>query len=128
MTAELSETTPKTEFSLKRNEIEITLEGENSEINKYLIREMTGAQRDQYLKVAVSKASFGADGKVSSVRDPTGLQPALISLCMIDVATKKYVDAKFVNEMRTTVQNDIFEMCSKLNGLDKEADETSKKD
>ncbi len=118
----------KTKFSFRRNEVPIEIENEDGSIGKYIIREMTGAQRDVYLKAAMSKARFDGTGKVAQVMDPTGLQPLLISLCMIDVTTEKYVDTKFVNNIRTTTQNELFELCSKINGLDGEAEEASKND
>ena len=113
-------------FDLKRAEDQIELSLEDGSLKRYVIREMTGAQRDMYLKTVMSKAKFDSEGKVTQVSDPTGLQPSLICLCLYDAATGNAVDVKFVNSMRTTVQNQIFELCSKINGLDKESADNAK--
>lgn len=124
---QVSETVKPRRFSLKKNTEDIEIELENGPVQTYTIQEMTGAERDTYFKTVTGKAQFDGNGNLMKVNDPTGLYAALICLCMFD-QEKKRVDQKFVNNLRSSVQGEIFEICSRVNGLDKMAADRAKND
>lgn len=115
----------KLSLSLKRNEREVELTSEDGVTKVYTIIEMTGMQRDLYISSVMKKGKFDADGKISPQGDISGLQASLISMCLYD-NDHKLVPPSFIHAMPTTTQNALFEACSKINGLDKTAEDDSK--
>lgn len=69
-------------LSLKRKEVEVVLEGERGEDRRFLILELTGKERDTYTGIIASKMRFDANGKPAGMRDFSGLQVALLELCL----------------------------------------------
>jgi hypothetical protein len=114
-------------FQLKRAEETIELELEDGTIGEYVIREMTGSMRDSYLKELAMKADVDGTGNVVRIKDPTGIQTALVSRCLFD-SSNKAVGPAFVNNLPSSVQARLNEKCAKINQLEKKSVQDAKND
>jgi hypothetical protein len=114
-------------YSAKRKTMEVPIEQEDGNIKIFLMKDLTGTDRDAYLNKIAGKVKMDSDGKPTGVKDFTGLHADLLALCMFDESGAK-VDKKIIQEWPSTLQMDLFEEAQKLCGLDKKADETAKND
>jgi hypothetical protein len=121
----VSENENKLCLSLKRAQTEVDIEDEAGKTTTYLLKEMTGTQRDQYVSNMMKRTKFDGEGKILQMGDITGMQASLISMCLYD-PQGQLVPPTFINAMPATSQNLLFEACSRLNGLDKGAETSSK--
>lgn len=115
-------------LTTKREHIPVTISDGDGKETEYYLQEMDGTQRDSYISLMSKKVSVGVDGKVSGVRDFSGLQSQLIIRSLVHKETGKFVEEKLVNSWRASLQNILFERASRLNGLDKDAEDDAKND
>lgn len=117
-------------FSLKRKERMICLEDESGNELDFVLKEMNGAERDQFMTLVAQRVKADPSGKNRTLQSFDGLQASLLMQCMfhLDESGKivKPVDMKTVQAWRAEVVNDIFEIAAKMNGLDKMAGAESK--
>jgi len=70
-------------YSLKKNEVDITIEKEEAGQSEVMsLREMTASKRDQYLDRLARRIKISPDGKSQGVAKFDGLQADLISSCL----------------------------------------------
>jgi hypothetical protein len=101
----------------------------------YVLRELTGEQRDKYLNGTLARAKTDAEGKVAGVRDLTGYQAALLCLAMRRVEGGEVVDGKLVKgtvletefpdpgmvqSWPSRVQSKLFKRAQKMSGINEE--------
>lgn len=108
------------EFSLDLQSEPVTLT-KDGEKESYVLKEMTGQQRDQYLTSLSKRVSTGKDGK-ATVSNFEGLQAELLTRCLFVVSTNEPAAREVIQSFPASVQSKLFEAAQSLNGLDKEED------
>jgi len=114
-------------ISVLRKSQPVELELAEGELVRYAIKEMTGAQRDEYLNKVTQKTTRDASGEVVGMKDYKGLYSTLLSYCLYDADSKLIPESK-IQEWPDTAQKALFDIAIELNGLKaKKADEGSEK-
>jgi|688.fasta_scaffold01606_28 hypothetical protein len=114
-------------ISVLRKSQPVELELSEGEFVRYSIKELTGAQRDEYFNKTASRTNRDANGEVVSMKDYKGLYSTLLSFCLYDADSKLIPESK-IQEWPDTAQKALFEIAIELNGLRiKKADEGSEK-
>ena len=97
-------------FELKLKEVPVELSGE-----KYIIRELTGKQRDKYLDTVAKRVSY-VNGQQAGMTSLSGLQSSLLSMCLID-SEGNNVPENVIAEYPGSVQSKLFKVAQDLSGL-----------
>lgn len=113
----------KFQLKLKEESVEITDVKDETEI--YVIRELSGAQRDSFLNDMGGRMKFTAAGKMQGLSDYTDLQTGFLALCLYD-DRDVLVALKVLREYPASVLGSLFEIAQKLSGLDKGAESETK--
>lgn len=119
------------EFDAAFVEIPVKINNPDKTVSHYLLRELGGEGRDQYLNTTITRANLGSDGKVSGVKDLTDYQATLLVRCLycqnIDGTAGDPVDIKVLRAWPSRIQVALFEKAQKMSGLGKGAEEDAKK-
>lgn len=118
-----AETKPRKKYSLRRKEEPFDVETEDGRTLTYVMREMDGALRDEYLTVNNQRIST-KDGQ-TTVTDFTGLYAALLSRCVFDENNRPVSEAA-MQAWPAGVQEEVFKDAMVMNGLDKDAKAAAK--
>jgi hypothetical protein len=114
-------------ISVIRKSQPVELEIADGDFVVYSVKEMTGAQRDDYLNKVTSKTTRDASGEVIGMKDYKGLYSTLLALCLYDAEGKAIPESK-IQEWPDTAQKVLFDIATDLNGLKpKKNDEDSQK-
>lgn len=103
-------------ISVLRKSQPVELEVAENEVVVYSVKEMTGAQRDEYLNKVTQKTTRDANGEVVGMKDYKGLYSNLLSLCLYDADGKPIPESK-IQEWPDTAQKVLFDIATDLNGL-----------
>lgn len=123
----------KTKFVLIRREERITLQGADGREEDYLVREMTGPDRDAYLQDMLNRTKRNPDG-TTSITQAGNLQSFLVSKCLYSTTVKTAdgqparVTMQEINLWPVTVLDAVFKLCQEVSGLDENKDESVKND
>lgn len=98
---------------------------DSDKVMQIYIKEMSGAQRDEYFNKASKKVKTDDKGAAVALNDYNGLFSHLLSFCTYDAEHKLLTEAK-IQEWPDTLQRALHEVAMKLNGLGPE-DEGSEK-
>ena len=114
-------------FDTVFKQIEIVLKGKDDESTTYYLREMTGAQREQYNNSFKMKLTMEGKQIKASTNDNFTMPSTcfMLSLCLFNT-DDKLVPLKFIRELPESVVNALGDKASELSGLDKESAETAK--
>lgn len=124
----MSSTHEPLSFDLELAEIPVTLnDPETGEAQEYVIRELTGKQRDAYLNGVSKRTKQLADG-TTKVTNFDGLQGDLLSRCMFLKGEDKPVKLDVVQQWPAKVQSKLFEAARELSALGQEEGEESGND
>lgn len=112
--------------SLRRKSEPVVIELEDGTEVTYSVREMTGAQMEEYTTKSSSKLDFDPkSGEVRQIKDYKGLYSLLLSYTLYD-SSGNLVPEKVVAEWPSSVQSALHSAASAINGMgkddDKEAD------
>lgn len=107
-------------FSLKRKAIRLVLEDEEGKERVYFVRELTGADREEYMELLAEKMSFDEKGLPTNMRSFKGVMSDLLKRAIEDEDGKRIAPA-IVDNMPSDVQTKIYQAAQKLSGLDKES-------
>lgn len=110
------------EFSLERESIPVVLKGKDGIDRKYILQEMDGKQRDQYMSFIANKTS----GEARVVKDYSNVYSRLLKFCIVDEETGKEVDEKEIQSWPTKVQERLYIMAQVLCGLDEDSQKEKK--
>lgn len=116
-------TCKKFELKLREESVEIVDVKDATKI--YVIRELSGAQRDAFLNDMGGRMKFTAAGKMEGLSDYTDLQTGFLALCLYD-ETGESVALEILREYPASVLSGLFEIAQKLSGLDKGAESKAK--
>ena len=108
--------------SVLRKSQPVMLEVAEGEEVKIFVKEMTGAQRDEYFNKMASQTVRDANGEVTGMKDFKGLYSKLLSLCVYD-ANSKPMSEKDLQDWPDSAQKALFEVARDINGLSKEDSE-----
>ncbi len=103
-------------ISLKRKEIPLDVELPDGSHASYVLRELSGDERDNYLNVAEKKINRGADGTGIAMRDYKGVVADLLCACVFDQKNMKVPWAE-IQKWGTSAQKTIYDMAVKLSRL-----------
>lgn len=109
-------------FSLTLKEVTVSLDDES-----YVLRELSGKQRDMYLNEIGPRMKFNAEGKTEGLTNYEGLQSGLLALCLYD-KDGELVAEKVLQGWPASVLSDLFDAAQELSGLDKGAETKAKND
>ncbi len=116
------------EFSLVLEEKKIRLFDENKEPQDFILRELTGKERDKWMTSMATKVSIG---KESSVSNFDGIQANLLALAMRYSGGERSGEALSVTTIQSwpsKVQTELFKLCQEMSGLGEDADEKEGED
>lgn len=115
-------------FSLRIKSIDIPIEGEDGEISTYVLKELTGQQRVQYLNRFKKKTRDGiGPGSQPKIETFTGMITDLLDLCLYG-PDGILLKAEVIDKWPASMQQEIFDMAVELSGLSEKAKEEEKKD
>ncbi len=111
-------------FRLSRNFFDVVLTEEDGITNTcYQLREMTAAERDNYLTRMQKRMKTDSSGKAIGVSNFDGMQADLLASCMTTVADGKPVTMGTIQAWPATVVTSLFEKAQELNNLNRGKDE-----
>lgn len=99
----------------------------DGEIRTYVLREMIGQTRDEYMNGMSKRVKVSPDGKVIGISEYVDVQASLITRCLFTDQNRP-VDIKTIRGWPASAQKYLFDKCQKLNALDDNAEETQKKE
>jgi hypothetical protein len=111
-----------------RARVVVEIENDAGEIENFLLIEMTGALRDQWMNKTQTKMKTNSEGKSVGIKDFTGLHASLIAACLFTAVELKPVGEAKIQTFPASTQNALFKRAQKMNGLDDESEKTAKKD
>jgi hypothetical protein len=103
-------------ISVLRKSQPVELEVSEGDVVRYAVKEMTGAQRDEYFNKTAQRTTRDANGEVIGMKDYKGLYSTLLSFCVYDADGKPIPESK-IQEWPDTAQKALFEIARDLNGL-----------
>lgn len=109
-------------ISVIRKSQPVRLEVSEGEEVLIYVKEMTGAQRDDYFNRMAARTKLGDNGEVVGVKDYKGLYSCLLSLCTYG-GDHKLMPERDIQEWPDTAQKALFDLARDINGLVKEGDE-----
>ncbi len=114
------------QFSLAVNSIPVTI-GDK----EYEIREMTALARDTHMDSVNRRLVFDAEKKKTVLSQMEGMQADLVSRCLVEKSTGRFVAVKTIQEWPSNVVQGLYEACqehNKLGAAGKEAATEAKKE
>lgn len=115
-----------TKYSFKRKSIHISIENDTGEgTTEYELREMTAAQRDNYLD-GLNKRLRIVNGTAAGVARFEGLQADLISACLYDNGGG-VIPITEIQKWPASLVAQIFKQAQDMNQLSKEMEEAELK-
>lgn len=94
----------------------------------YFMKEMDGKRRDDYNQSISNRMRLDNNGKPAGFKTVTGMDADLLTRCVVDPETDKFVDAKTVNSWPSTVVEELGNWALEFNGLNKKAEKDAKND
>lgn len=101
------------EFSLTVASAPVTLDGK-----PYTLRELTGAQRDQYLTTSAARLLKNEEGKAIGVKDFNGHQSELLCLALTDDSTNTLVPQETIAGWPGSTVSKLFKKAQALSNLE----------
>lgn len=111
-----------TKISVIRKSQPIDIEIEEGQEVRFYVKEMTGAQRDDYFNRASKKTKLNDKGEVIGVSDYTGSYSLLLSVCLYD-ANGELVPEKTIQSWPDGAQKALSEVAALINNMGREGDE-----
>lgn len=111
-----------------RKKCKVDVEMEDGSTEQYILREMTGVMRDNWLNAMAKKSKTNAEGKTVGVRDFSGLQASLIAYCLYSLPDLKPVKIDKIQSFPSSAQSALFTRCERMNALTPISDKAEKKD
>ena len=114
-------------FDLVLQELPVTLRDAQGQAVKYVLRELTGKGRDQYLNNLTGRLVTDAKGN-SRMKDFTGLQTNLVGRCLYRAGDDSPVPEKELHDFPARVLTKLFDTAKEISGLDDEAEDAAGND
>jgi hypothetical protein len=104
-------------FKLVLREEPVELEDADGVTHHYILRELSGKQREEFQTVLQGKLTLGADGKPVGVKDAKGIFAALLTRAMVHADTRKTVSADEVGSWPGSVCEQLYKRAQELSAL-----------
>ena len=75
-------------LKLQRAEVDVVLTDAGGEERRWLLRELSGSERNRYLNKMTNRVKVGAGG-ATSIKTFDGFQSDLLCLCLLDESGEK---------------------------------------
>jgi len=108
-------------LSLERKEVDVILEGPDGQEHHWLLRELSGSERNRYLNKMTHRVKMGPSGQ-TSIKSFDGFQSDLLHLCLVDEEGEK-VSKEVIEGLPSSSQLALFDKAQEISGLNKEGDE-----
>ncbi len=119
-------------FNLKKKEIPVTLiDPETEKDQEYMLRELDGEFRDEYLNKVGSKMRINErTGAILGLKNFKGIQSGLVMKCLVKVTDdgEEEVDEKTIQSWPSSVVTQLYNKARELSGLDESAEDDAKND
>lgn len=109
------------ELSLVRAEVDVVLTDKDGETRKWLLRELSGSERNKYLNKMTNRVKVGPSGN-TSIKSFDGFQFDLLVLSLRDEEGQK-IDKDTIENLPSSTQQALFEKAQQISGLDTEGKE-----
>lgn len=113
------------DISIKSHQVKIR--DEKGQVQTYILRELTGAERDAYLTGIGNRMRVGKSGKTQGLKSFKDLQASLLVLGLYH-ADGKPVSIKTVQSWPARVQQDLHDRLKKMSGMDIEEKDDDEED
>ena len=110
------------EFKIKRAEVRVILESEEGEKTAYLLRELTGKQRDDYQKTVAKQIKPDKEGVPTNLAGMAGLRSQLLILSIVKEQGLESVSLDVVDGLPASVHESLYLKCVELSGLGAEGE------
>ena len=117
----MSNDRPVMTLSLERAEVDVVLKGSDNEEHKWLLRELSGSERNRYLNKMTGRVKVGANG-ATTIKSFDGFQYDLLHLCLRDEEGAT-IDKETIEGLPSSTQQALFLRAQKISGLDTEEKE-----
>ena len=111
----------KLEFQLILQSQEVTIVDKDGVSKEYVLKELTGAQRDTYLDDVGGRLRYHG-GKAAGLRTHKGLQAGLVAMCLVD-DTDALVPKATIQEFPSSTLQGLFKAAQILSSLQNDEDE-----
>ncbi len=124
ISAETPSKPSKLKLTKSRKSQPVDIEQEDGTTKEYILREMSGKERDKWLNTNTNRFQIDRNtGVALGMKDHTDFQAGLISKCLYDGTT--LVPLTEISSWPATALYALFEACQELNGMtDKAATES----
>lgn len=95
-------------------------------VRRFILKEMTGANRDRYLTQQIKKTKFSDAGKPTGLTDVDGIQAGLICKCLYNEEGTMPVPEVEIAQWPASTQDALFKACQTMNAMNKEGEEKEK--
>ena len=112
-------------LTLVRQEAPVTLTLVDGIAKDFVLRELTGKGRDEYLNSMAKKMKFGPDGTPKGIQSFDGLQASLLSKCLYD-EENNLVPIADIQAYPATAQAALFRKAQELSALNDEGEAETK--
>jgi hypothetical protein len=105
-------------FTLVLKSTPVEMEIKAGEKVQYALKELSGSDRDAFLKFTTSKITQNEKGE-DIVKDPTGIQSCLLARALYDQDGKS-VTQEVIESYPATILSTLFDVAKELSGLEDE--------
>lgn len=113
-------------FSLILKEEVIEIEGKDGVAREYILRELDGDARDNYVNLMIAKSKTDKSGRTVGVSDVRGLESALLTRMLFNKEDNSAVPQAQIQKWPAGTRTRLYERALRLCGLDKSAEENAK--
>ena len=104
----------------------IELENKDGSNKVFLMRELNGYQREEYMDKLAKRMKFDAAGKPSGFATYKGTMTDLVSDVLFEQDGQTKVNPEFVKSLPQETVSALFEMAQEMNGLGEDAEVKAK--
>jgi len=106
---------------LQRAEVNVVLTGDDLEGCKWLLQELSGAQRNKYLNRMSNRIKIGAGGR-TTIKSFDGFHSDLLCICLVDEAGDA-IPKGVIEDLPSSTQLALFTKAQEISGLDEKEDD-----
>lgn len=119
---------PRRRFTTRLKEELIEIEDNDGTVQNFIVREIQGAKRDEYIDFLNEKKKFDKDGNPTVTGNNKGIAAKLISIHLWYEDGRPFQNVPLIDTWPSTTQVELVHLCNEISGLDKEAQKKSKND
>lgn len=113
-------------FTRKSLEYPITIEDKDGKPEKFILRELGAEAREEYMNFQAQKAKYGADGKVTGIKDIKGLEIKLVAASLFDLKGANVNEQVIRATFPGSLTKQLASIAARISGLDEKAEDRAK--